>query len=85
MTKKRWHEQIDYMKYLPLVVMAGGFIAGYVTLQNAQAGDSKRLDKHEAWITQQSADNTSIKISQARSEEKINAIYEAIQGLKKHD
>ena len=76
-------QSFDVMKYLPLALLAVSSIAGYVTLQNAQANDSKRLDKVEIIQDALSKDTGEIRVSQAKTETKLDAIYEAVKSLKK--
>ena len=74
---------VDIMKYLPIGVLAVSLVAGYVTLQNAQANDSKRIDKMEIVQDTLSKDSAEIRISQAKTETTVQAVYDIVKNLKK--
>lgn len=80
MTKRK---EVDWMKYMPLAVMAVSLISGYTLLQARVANCEDKLKSYEIVQTKLSNDTSDIKVSEAKVSEKVNLIYEAIKDLKK--
>lgn len=80
MPKKK--QSIDYIKLLPIGVMAVSLISGYTLLNARMAQAEEKLKSQEQWLISQTQSLTQSQVSQARIEEKVNAIYEAIKSLK---
>ena len=86
-------KQVDYMKYIPIVVMAVSLVSGYTLLQvktsaNAEAienvkeesdAEINKLKDSQKAIWQ---DTTSIKVGQASQTAKLDSIYELVKDLK---
>ena len=72
------------MKYIPVAVLAVSLITGYVTLQNRVANAEKKIKSSEVEQSKLSADTSDIKVSQARTEEKIGAVLEMLKGMKEN-
>ena len=71
------------MKYIPLAVMAVSLVSGYTLLQARVSGAEEKIKGMELMQSKMSQDASEIKVSQAKVETKVDAIYEAIKDLKK--
>ena len=74
---------IDFMRYIPIAVMAVSLVSGYTLLQAKVSSAENRIDKMEVVQAKVSADTSDIRVSQAKTEARLDSIYDAIQNLKK--
>lgn len=74
--------QFDLFKFVPIGVLAVTFIAGYVTLKNDVANAKDTLKSYEVVQEKLSADSTEVKISQAKTEQKVETMIELLKEIK---
>ena len=75
-------QSFDWFKLLPVGVLTVSFVSAF-TMLKADASDAKdRIKALELQQSMVSKDTGQIQVTQARQEEKLNAIYEAIKDLK---
>ena len=73
----------DYMKFIPIGVLVVGFISGYATLKAEASNSSEKIKAIEVVQTQLSGDVSDVKVSVAKIEGTMAAMYEAVKDLKK--
>jgi uncharacterized coiled-coil protein SlyX len=72
-------ESIDFMKFVPLVVMAVSLVSGYTMLNARVSNAEEKLREQDAKINTQSSDSAGIQISQARLETKLDNLVEYLK------
>ena len=74
---------LDWTKFIPLGVLAIGVLSGYIMLQARVGQAEEKLKSYEMSQQKLTSDTGQIQINQARQEEKLTAIYEAIKEIRK--
>ena len=77
------HDKGDWMKYCPVLCTIVGLIATASVLQYRVGHTEEELKEQKVWLIKQSQDNTTIKINQARQDQKLDDIISAIKELKR--
>lgn len=72
----------DPMKFIPLGIMAVSLVSGYTLLQSRVANSEEKIKAIEVVQTKMSGDTSEIKVSQAKTETKLDAIYEVLKDIK---
>jgi len=75
-------QAVDYMKFIPVGVLAVSMIAGYVTLKNDVANAKDNLKAYEIVQAKLTEDSAAVKISQARTETKMEAVLDILKEIK---
>ena len=82
LSKKRWHEQIDYMKFWPIAVAIVGLISGYTLLGARLTAAEAKLKEDGAWIGKNWQETNDIKVQNAKISQEVEFIYEYIKDQK---
>ena len=72
-------QSFDWFKLLPVGVLTVSFVSAFTMLKADAKDRIKALELQQSMV---SKDTGQIQVTQARQEEKLNAIYEAIKDLK---
>lgn len=75
-------KKVDYMKYIPIGVMAVSLISGYTLLQSRVGGAEDKIKDIVSEQKSISEDTGEIKVQQAQVSQKVDLIYEAIKDMK---
>ena len=70
------------MRFIPLGVMAVSLVSGYTLLQSRMGVCEEKIKNMDIVQSKLSADSGEVRISQARTEEKIEAIVELLKDIK---
>lgn len=73
---------VDYMKFVPLAVMAVSLVSGYTLLQSRVANCEEKIKSYEVVQSKLSSDSTDIKVSQAKTESKVDSMIELLKDIK---
>lgn len=71
------------MKFIPIGVMAVSLVSGYTMLKAEASNSSEKIKAIEVVQATMSRDISDVKVSQARQEATLDAVYEAVKNLKK--
>ena len=74
---------VDYMKFIPIGVMAVSLVSGYTMLKAEASNSSEKIKAIEVVQATMSRDISDVKVSQAKQEATLEAVYEAVKNLKK--
>ena len=72
----------EYIKYLPLVLVAFASAGGWFTLKNSNAAQDKQITKLESEVEEQDEQSSEILVNQAKQSATLEAIYESVKELK---
>ena len=75
-------KQPDLFKFVPIGILAVSMIGGWFTLQTKVQAAEKKIEAIETAQDKLSEDSGEVRVSQARTEEKIEAIVELLKDIK---
>jgi len=75
-------QPLDLMKFVPLGVLAVSAISGYTMLNARVSSAEDKIKSYEVAQTKLTEDSADIRVSQAKSEAKIDSIHELLKDIK---
>ena len=73
---------IDWMRYIPIAVMAVSLISGYTLLKARVGNCEEKLKSYEVVQSKLASDSTEIKLSQVKTETKVDSMLEILKEIK---
>jgi len=74
---------VDIMRYVPLAVLAVSAVSGYTFLQARMSNAEEKLRGYEVVQATLTSDSANIRVSQAKTETKVDSMLELLKDIKK--